>query len=258
MKKAGWIAAAFAGAAIIGGFEAGTHRDAILKDGVEHGNGVEAAVALRVLHADPNAKEGFLLGDALFTHNSFMVKQFIAAGYDTSNRGACVVLDSALVVDHKIADVLLDANFPTQAKDCLVLPRIADGWYNNDHGIHDTSMLKKVLDKGHFSQSDLDEAMASAATFNPDRYALTVLKEAGANPDHALQINAREYLSPEAVLNLINEVGADPQADNGKALREAEATLQEMRDQQARNPSQMFPDSERRSQQIIRILKPAP
>ncbi|HTK85350.1 MAG TPA: hypothetical protein VL625_09725 [Patescibacteria group bacterium] len=255
MTKAGWVAAAFAGVVIAGaGFEAGTHRDAILQDAVDHGNGVEAAVALRVLHANPNAKEGFQLAFAEFTHNTFLVKQFIAAGYDLNNRGACPALDSALVIDPEIADVLLDAGFPTHTGDCTVLPRIADGWYNNEHGIYDSRLLKKVLDQGQFSQAELDEAMASAATFNRNTYALTVLKEAGANPDHALQLNTREFLSPEAVLNLINRAGANPQADNGKALKEAETTLQGMRERQAKDPSLMFPDSERRSLQIIQIL----
>lgn len=256
MKKAGWIAAAFAGVAMVGmGIAAEANKDVILQDAVARNQGVTAAVALRVLGANPNAKEGFLLGDVLFDHNSFMAKQFIAAGYDLNNRGACTVLDSALEIDHKIAGILLDAGFKPKTKDCNVLPSIADGWYNRDHGIRNNDMLRKVLEKGHFSEDQLDEAMAGAAAFNADPMALSVLKEAGANPDKALQINAREYNSPEGVLALINDQAADPRANRGKTIIEAENALQEARDYQAQYPSQLFPDEERRRLQIIQILK---
>lgn len=256
MKKAGWIAAAFAGVAIAGaGFTAGANKDAILKEALARNETLTATVALRLLGADPNAREGFLMGEAIFRHNAPIVKEFIAAGYDLNNRGACSVLDSALVVDHGIADILLDAGFKPNTPNCNVLPRIADGWYARERHIWGSEMLKKVLQKGQFTQQQLDDAMAGAATFNPDTTALTALKEAGASADKALQINARNYNSPEAILTLINEAGADPKADGGKAVTEAETTLAEMRARQAKDPSLQFPTDERRRLQMIQILK---
>ncbi|MEZ0223943.1 MAG: hypothetical protein ACAH83_05275 [Alphaproteobacteria bacterium] len=88
-------------------------------------------------------------------------------------------------------------------------------------------MLKKVLQKGQYSQEQLDDAMAGAATFNADVTALVALKEAG----------------------------ADPKADGGKAVTEAETTLAEMRARQAKQPSLQFPTDERRRLQMIQILK---
>ena len=192
---------------------------------------------------------------AIFLHNPYIVKEFIAAGYDLNNRGACSALDSALVVDHGIADILLDAGFKPNTPKCNVLPRIADGWYTRERHIWGSEMLKKVLQKGQYSQEQLDDAMAGAATFNSDVTALIALKEAGASADKALQINARNFNSPEAILTLINEAGADPKADGGKAVTEAETTLAEMRARQAKQPSLQFPTDERRRLQMIQILK---
>ena len=180
MKKAGWLVTAFAAAAIGGTMiSANANKDVLLKAAVHRNDGVTAALALRVFGANPNANEGFLLGETLYNHNTFMAKQFVAAGYNLNNRGACPTLDSALVVDHDIAGFLLDAGFKPTTPNCNVLPRIADGWFNSDHGIMDNSMLRKVLEKGHFSEAQLDDAMAGAATFNRDPMALYVLQEAG-------------------------------------------------------------------------------
>jgi hypothetical protein len=253
MKKAGRIAAAFAAVAIAGmGIAAEANKDALLKDAVARNDGITATVALRVLGANPNAEEGFLLADVY--HNSFMAKQFIAAGYDLNNRGACTVLDGALQIDHKIAGILLDAGFKPNTPDCNVLPRIADGWYNRDHGIMNNDMLRKVLAKGRFSEDRLDEAMAGAAAFNPDTRALSALRDAGANPGKALQIIVREYNSPEGVLTLLNDQAADPSLNDFKAATEAEIALRDLRDLRAKNPSPAFSESERRCLQTVRIL----
>jgi hypothetical protein len=83
--------------------------------------------------------------------------------------------------------------------------------------------------------------------------ALAALKEAGASADKALQINARKFNSPEAILTLINDAGADPKADGGKAVTEAETTLAEMRARQAKDPSLQFPTDERRRLQMMQI-----